>query len=198
MLAGRLQRRTTTLATRMEDAFRVRLRLPSAPGAGAALCQGLRASSRRSHRPNGQTQQSGRTQNWIKPGGKVKNNQLMSERGILSLKPDLRLEQRGQHGQDKPDEPDHRGNLAESSLNKPELGFRYTHPLRQNIRPFAGFRLQIPVSLDRRQDLGSFYARCRTPFAVHDVRRLSACLGAQHSCRGGTTLFDHVSHDEWT
>src|ERR1700726_938241 len=55
------------------------------------------------------------------------NNQLMSERGILSLKPDLRLEQRGQHGQDKPDEPDHRGNLADSSLNKPELGFRYTH-----------------------------------------------------------------------
>src|ERR1700731_4951971 len=54
------------------------------------------------------------------------NNQLMSERGILSLKPDLRLEQRGQHGQDKPDEPDHRGNLADASLNKPELGFRHT------------------------------------------------------------------------
>src|ERR1700736_5300871 len=49
----------------------------------------------------------------------------MSERGILSLKPDLRLERRGQHGQDKPDEPDHRGDLADSSLNKPELGFRY-------------------------------------------------------------------------
>src|ERR1700720_1142518 len=30
------------------------------------------------------------------------DNQLVSERGILSLKPDLRLEQRGQHGQDKP------------------------------------------------------------------------------------------------
>jgi hypothetical protein len=61
----------------------------------------------------------------------------MSERGILSLKPDLRLERRGQHGQDKPDEPDHRGNLADSSLNKPELGFRYTQvgsgfrPLKQ-------------------------------------------------------------------
>src|SRR6202011_4266301 len=54
------------------------------------------------------------------------NNHLMSERGILSLKPDLRLEQRGQHGQDKPDEPDHRVPLADSSLNKPELGFRYT------------------------------------------------------------------------
>src|ERR1700730_12933607 len=45
------------------------------------------------------------------------NNQLMSERGILSLKPDLRLEQRRQHGQDKPDEPDHRGHLADSSFN---------------------------------------------------------------------------------
>jgi hypothetical protein len=65
-------------------------------------------------------------------------------------------------------------------------------------RPFAGIRLQIPVSQGRRQDLGSFYARCRTPFALHDVRRVTACLGAQHSCRGGTTLFDHVSHDEWT
>ena len=54
------------------------------------------------------------------------DNQLVSERGILRLKPDLRLEQRGQHGQDKPNEPDHRGNLADSSLNKPEFGFRYT------------------------------------------------------------------------
>src|ERR1700694_3652050 len=71
MLAGRLQRRTTTLATRMEDTFRVRLHLPPAPGSGAALCQELRASSRRSHRPTGQTQQSGRTQNWITPGGNV-------------------------------------------------------------------------------------------------------------------------------
>src|SRR3954470_5363136 len=71
MLAGRLQRRTTTLATRMEDAFRVRLHLPSAPGSGAALCQELRASSRRSHRPTGQPKRQERTQNWIKLGGNV-------------------------------------------------------------------------------------------------------------------------------
>src|SRR3954453_8878280 len=71
MLAGRLQRRTTTLATRMEDAFRVRLHLPSAPGSGAALCQELRASSRRSHRPTGQPKRQERTQNWIKLGGTV-------------------------------------------------------------------------------------------------------------------------------
>jgi putative transposase len=39
---------------RMEDAVRVRLHLPSAPGSGAALCRGLRASSRRSHAPTAQ------------------------------------------------------------------------------------------------------------------------------------------------
>jgi putative transposase len=71
-VGDRLQRRTTTLATRMEDTFRVRLHLPSAPGSGAALCQELRASSRRSHRPTGQFKRHERTQNWIILGGNVK------------------------------------------------------------------------------------------------------------------------------
>src|SRR3954467_6936736 len=71
MLAGRLQRSTTSLAARVEDAVRIRLHLPSATGSGAALCRGLRASSRRYHRPTGQIQQPGRTQDWIKLGGKV-------------------------------------------------------------------------------------------------------------------------------
>src|SRR3954453_8878693 len=79
MLAGRLQRRTTTLATWMEDAFRVRLHLPSAPRSGAALCQELRASSRRSHRPTGQPKRQERTQNWIKLGGNVSAG-IISER----------------------------------------------------------------------------------------------------------------------
>ncbi|WP_246788617.1 substrate-binding domain-containing protein [Bradyrhizobium sp. CCBAU 53421] len=45
--------------------------MPSAPGSGAALCRGLRASSRRYHRPTGQIQQPGRTLDRIKLGGKV-------------------------------------------------------------------------------------------------------------------------------
>jgi hypothetical protein len=39
-------------------------------------------------------------------------SQLMSERGILSLQPDLRLEWRGQDRQDKTQEPDHSASLA--------------------------------------------------------------------------------------
>jgi putative transposase len=59
------------LAARMEDAVRICHHLQSAPGSGAALCRGLRASSRRSHRPTGQPKRHERTQDWIKLGGKV-------------------------------------------------------------------------------------------------------------------------------
>src|ERR1700730_11160685 len=85
MLAGRLQRRTTTLATRMEDAFRVRLHLPPAPGSGAALCQELRASSRRSNRPTGQPKRQERTQNWIKLGGNVTGQEVSATRKLLDI-----------------------------------------------------------------------------------------------------------------
>jgi K+ potassium transporter len=42
------------------------------------------------------------------------------------LKPALRLERQGQHGQNKTDKRDHRVNLPDSSLNQPGEGFRYT------------------------------------------------------------------------
>jgi hypothetical protein len=47
------------------------------------------------------------------------DNQLMSKHRILRLKPALRLEWRGQHSQNKPNQRDHRANLADSSPNKP-------------------------------------------------------------------------------
>ena len=42
------------------------------------------------------------------------DNQLMSERGILSLKPHLRLERRGQDGQNETEQPDHPTSLDDS------------------------------------------------------------------------------------
>jgi len=42
-----------------------------------------------------------------------------AEHRILCLKPALRLERQGQHGQNETDKRDHRANLADSSLNKP-------------------------------------------------------------------------------
>jgi putative transposase len=58
----------------LEDAFRVRLHPPSATGSGAALCQGLRPSSRRSPRPKGQSNRQERTHRSIKLGGNVSRN----------------------------------------------------------------------------------------------------------------------------
>jgi hypothetical protein len=43
-----------------------------------------------------------------------RDDQLMSVNRILRLKPALRLEWRGQHGQNKPNQRDHRANLADS------------------------------------------------------------------------------------
>jgi hypothetical protein len=42
------------------------------------------------------------------------DDQLMPENRILGLKPALRLEWRGQHGQNKPNQRNHRANLADS------------------------------------------------------------------------------------
>jgi hypothetical protein len=44
------------------------------------------------------------------------NDQLMSKRSILSLKPALRLEWRGQHGQNKANQCEHLANLADSII----------------------------------------------------------------------------------
>jgi len=43
------------------------------------------------------------------------DDQLKSEHRIFRLKPAVRLERRGQHGQNKTDQRDHRANLADSS-----------------------------------------------------------------------------------
>jgi hypothetical protein len=44
------------------------------------------------------------------------DDQLMSKHCILRIKPDVRLEWRGQHGQNEADQRDHRANLADSII----------------------------------------------------------------------------------
>src|SRR5258705_1850656 len=44
------------------------------------------------------------------------DDHLMSKHCILRLKPDVRLEWRGQHGQNEADQRDHRANLADSII----------------------------------------------------------------------------------
>ena len=47
----------------------------------------------------------------------------MSERGIFGLKPDLRLEWRGQGGHDETQKPDHSASLGDSVTSSTRIGF---------------------------------------------------------------------------
>src|SRR5712664_2891345 len=51
------------------------------------------------------------------------DRQLMSERGMLSLKPDLRLEWRGQDRHDETQEPDHSASLGDSGASSTRIKF---------------------------------------------------------------------------
>src|ERR1700678_1270433 len=49
--------------------------------------------------------------------------QLMSKHRVLSLKPQLRLERRGQDGQNETEQPDHSASLGDSITSSTRIGF---------------------------------------------------------------------------
>src|SRR5258705_11354584 len=51
------------------------------------------------------------------------NNQLMSKHGVLSLKPQRRLEWRGQDGQSETEKPDHSASLGDSITSSTRIRF---------------------------------------------------------------------------
>src|SRR4029077_12723601 len=77
----------------------------------------------------------------------------VSQHRVLSLKPQFRLEWRGQDGRKKPNQRDHRTNLADSSLNKPGWGFRYilrVPPKLSCLSSFGSLRASFPKLYQRR------------------------------------------------
>jgi hypothetical protein len=59
----------------------------------------------------------------------LQNNQLMSKHRVLSLKPHLRLEWRGQDGQDETQKPDHSASLGDSITSSTQIEFSVHTPL---------------------------------------------------------------------
>jgi hypothetical protein len=51
------------------------------------------------------------------------DNQLMSKHRVLGFKPQLRLEWRGQDGQDETEQPDHSASLGDSVTSSTGIGF---------------------------------------------------------------------------
>src|SRR5450755_205843 len=54
---------------------------------------------------------------------RLKNHQLMSKHRVLSLKPQLRLERRGQDGQNETKQPDHSASLGDSITSSTQIRF---------------------------------------------------------------------------
>src|SRR5277367_873969 len=77
------------------------------------------------------------------------DNQLMSKHRVLSLKPQLRLEWRGQDGQNETEQPDHSASLGDSITASTRIRFSvHTRPYSINpsarARRAAGLRDQLP------------------------------------------------------
>jgi hypothetical protein len=51
------------------------------------------------------------------------DNQLMSKHRVLGFKPQLRLEWRGQHGQNETEQPDHSTSLGDSITASTQIRF---------------------------------------------------------------------------
>src|SRR6202035_2291480 len=63
------------------------------------------------------------------------DHQLMSERGILSLKSDLRLEWGGQDRHDETQEPDHSDSLGDSGAASTRIKFSVHTPVTSYVLP---------------------------------------------------------------
>jgi hypothetical protein len=64
------------------------------------------------------------------------DNQLMSKRRVLSFKPQLRLEWRGQDGQNETEQPNHSASLGDSITSSTRIGFSvYTSGLSASPKP---------------------------------------------------------------
>src|SRR5258705_1210487 len=66
------------------------------------------------------------------------DNQLMSKRRVLNLKPQLRLEWRGQDGQSETEQPDHSASLGDSITSSTRIRFSVhtTRPGKVRVRCF--------------------------------------------------------------
>jgi hypothetical protein len=68
------------------------------------------------------------------------DNQLMSKQRVLSLKPQLRLEWRGQDGQNETEQPDHSASLGDSIAASTRITFSVHTTLRGYIRDAELFK----------------------------------------------------------
>src|SRR5258707_9305624 len=73
----------------------------------------------------------------------LQDNQLMSKHSVFSFKPQLRLEWRGQDGQNETEQPDHSASLGDSITSSTQIRFSVHTPICSNKSTIKG----TPASL---------------------------------------------------
>src|SRR5258708_3074276 len=73
----------------------------------------------------------------------LQDNQLMSKHRVLSLKPQLRLEWRGQDGQNETEQPDHSASLGDSIMASTRIWFS----VHTGGRGWPQWAANVPVML---------------------------------------------------
>src|SRR6476659_1348220 len=79
------------------------------------------------------------------------DNHLMSKRRVLGLKPQLRLEWRGQDGQNEKEQPDHSASLGDSITSSTQIRFS-VHTGVEKLEEVDELSAAVAVS-DERMDL---------------------------------------------
>src|SRR3979411_1962159 len=85
----------------------------------------------------------------------LQDNQLMSKHRVLSFKPQLRLEWRGQDGQNETEQPDHSASLGDSITASTRIRFSvHTPPYTRSLR--ATQRSPDEAWPDRKRPIGAY------------------------------------------
>src|SRR5471032_2038183 len=96
----------------------------------------------------------------------LQDHQLMSKQRVLSLKPQLRLEWRGQDGQNETEQPDHSASLGDSITASTRIRFSVHTPVGNGLHKGRrrNYRYQRAASPESPTIFGSTRTRAsRTP-----------------------------------
>src|SRR6266849_2014818 len=106
------------------------------------------------------------------------DNQLMSKHRVLSFKPQLRLEWRGQDGQNETEQPDHSASLGDSITSSTRIRFSVHTGVCPSGRGFAPRCLQIPLHDDALR-----FANPSPPSGWIEDFHLQAVVHTRHTAR---------------
>jgi hypothetical protein len=118
------------------------------------------------------------------------DNQLMSKHRVLSFKPYLRLERRGQDGQNETEQPDHSASLGDSIASSTRIRFSVHTGGNGYVLPNA-----TAPHLD--STIGAILTERQSLPVYPDKQTISEPVGTSHSCQMQTCWLIRSRRRRW-